>query len=330
MLGQPRFKRRLLEIALGVACFALALTLRHLAGAWFESRLPYLVFFIATIAAAYLWGAWAALTTAVLAAALSGYDSPTSGLILSGLPGASVSVGAFLVAASLCALLISGLREARDHLELERKRYAELAENRDLMYRELQHRVFNSIQVAAGLLRAQAETASPVDRHALIEAAGRITLVGKIQRELHDQAGAPTPFADFARDLAAQALSAAGAERIEVQIQGGESPLHPTQVMPVALVLLECVNNALEHAFAGGRTGSILIALNPAGERARLTIRDDGAGPSESFSLERSPSLGLKIVRAMASQIHGEFTLSRADPGTTCELAFPMLAPHVP
>ena len=318
-------RERLRAYGIGAGCFLAALVLRSIAGSWFQSHYPYLTYFCAVILTAYLAGLWPALAVGVISAAVAvlTYAPPISAL--AEMPSMPLGGVMFLIAASACALAISSLRTGRDRLEIERQRYADLAENWDILYRELQHRVSNNIQVVAGLLRVQAASASPSGRKALIEASERIALIAGIQRELHDQAGAPTDFRDFARDLLSDAVRAAGAERVKIMIEGGERPLHPNQATPVSLVLLECVNNALEHGYAEGKGGVIEVSLSREGDRWALTVRDDGNGPPADFDIERSQSLGLKIVRAMSDQLQGEFTLAGGNPGAVCRLSFPAL-----
>jgi len=323
VVDKATFKTALAGYAIGVAAFALAFAVRYLSGGWFQSHYPFLTFFCAVIVTAYLGGLWPALTVDAAAAVVAylTYARPSSSMLNMG--DAPVSATVFFLTAALCAMLIASLRSARDRLELERQRYADLAENRDLLYRELQHRVSNNIQTVAGLLRVQASAASPSPRKALTEAADRIGLLARIQRDLHDHAGAPTPFRDFARDLLSRAVTAAGAESVGVTIEGGEEPLHPDQATPVCLVLLECVNNALEHAFNDGRPGAIRVELARTGAHWRLTISDNGSGPPPGLDVPSGSSLGLKIVRAMASQLQGEFSIADGAPGAVCVLTYP-------
>jgi two-component sensor histidine kinase len=311
--------------AIGAGCFLAALVLRSVAGPWIQGHFPYLTFFVAVIVAAYLAG-FAPAVLVALAGALTtafGHASPTFG----GGDLSPLQLGApgFVFVALLCAAAIANLKSARDRLEVERRRYADLAENRDLLYRELQHRVSNNIQVVAALLRLQASGAPPAVRVALTEASARIHLIGRIQRELHGQSGGPSPFCDFARDLLTDALAAAGARDVDVVIEGGAEPLHPDQATPVALVLLECVNNALEHAYANGRGGVIQVGLARTAEDWRLTVRDDGPGPPPEFDIDRSHSFGLRIAKGMASQLNGRFTLVNGRHGALCTLNYPVI-----
>ncbi len=316
---------RLKGYAIGAGSFLAAYAIRCLAGSWFQVHYPYLTYFCAVILTAYLAGFLPALAVGVVSAAVAILTYSPTVSVLAEMPSMPLGGLMFFITAMACASAISSLRAARNRLEAERRRYADLAESRALLFRELQHRVSNNIQVVAGLLRVQAASASPSGRKALTEASGRIALIARIQRELHDQAGAPTPFRDFARDLLSDAVGAAGAERISVRIEGGQEPLHPNQATAVSLVMLECVSNALEHGYAADDAGVVEVMLTREAERWRLTVRDDGRGPPGELDLGRSDSLGLKIVRAMAAQLQGDFSIVAGSPGVVCLLTFPAL-----
>jgi two-component sensor histidine kinase len=236
------------------------------------------------------------------------------------------SAAAIFLMVVACSAMLSALLRSRDRLEAERERYARLAESRDLLYREMQHRVSNNIQIVAGLLHLQSQgLQDPGAKRALTEASSRISLIARIQRQLHDNAGEPMPFRLFAQELLADALAAAGVEGVSVEIEGGEEALHADQATPVSLVMLECVNNALEHAFDPGQTGVVRVTLARDGARHVLTVSDDGRGLPGGFDLEAGKSLGLKIVRTMASQLEGDFSIKPRHPGALCTLRFPDL-----
>ncbi|WP_421736710.1 sensor histidine kinase [Caulobacter sp.] len=308
-----------------VAAAGLGLVVRLLLGDWFPPGFPYLTFFPVIIVTTYFVGA----RPAVLCATLSGlaawyfFIGPEQHFAFG--PTTFVALGFFAFVVAVDIFFIDGMQRAVRQLSRERERYARLAESQDLLYRELHHRVSNNIQVVGALLRLQAAGVKDGDaRHALQEAGGRIEVIAKIQRELHNRVGDPVPFRIFAQSLLNDANVAAGTQA-SVSIEGGELPLHSDQATPVTLVLLECFNNALEHAFAGGRDGAVAVRLDQDGADHVLTVRDNGAGPPEGFDPAKSTSLGLRIVRAMAGQLGGRFEMTRGDGWTTCRLTYPAL-----
>lgn len=298
-----------------------AFCLRLLLDSWFPPGFPYVTFFPAVVITAYFAGARPAILCALLSMVGAGYFfvPAYNGFEFSVASGVALLFYVFVVAVDI--FFIDGMRGAMRQLAAERERYARLAESRDLLYRELHHRVSNNLQVVGALLRLQGAGVTDGDaRRALSEAGGRIEVIARIQRELHNQVGDPAPFSDFARALLDDASAAAGA-RITLTLEGGEEPLHPDQATAVTLVMLESFNNALEHAFENGE-GVVRVALDQTGSQHVLTVADNGKGPPEGFDLAQSKSLGLRIVRAMAGQLGGRFEMSRLEGWTICRLTY--------
>lgn len=299
-----------------------AWALRYALNDWFPPGFPYLTFFPAVVVTAYFAG----LRPSILCAVLSGVTAwyffipPFHTFHVNFPTTVALAFYAFVVAVDI--FFIDGMRVALRQLEQERARHAALAESRDLLYRELHHRVSNNLQVVGALLRLQGSGIQDEDaRHALAEAGGRIELIAKIQRELHNAVGEPAPFRTFAEVVLAGAAAAAGA-KVSLSVDGGERPLHPDQATPVTLVMLESFNNALEHGFGEGGSGCVKVALDQSGLTHLLTVRDDGAGPPNDFDPAKSKSLGLRIVRAMAQQLGGKFEMGREDGWTVCRLSY--------
>ena len=308
----------------GLAVFATVagLVTRLAVENWIPPGFPYVTFFPAVVVTAYFAG----LRPAILCGVLSGlaawwfFIPPVHSFQLSAPTIVALIFYAFVIAVDI--FFIDGMRQAMRQVSAERERYARLAESRDLLYRELHHRVSNNLQVVGALLRLQAAGVKDGDaRHALSEASGRIEVISRIQRELHNQVGEPAPFRTFAGALLADATQAAGA-RITLILEGGEAPVHPDQATAVTLVMLESFNNALEHGVLGGE-GLLRVRLDQDGPQHVLTVSDNGNGPPEGFDPATSKSLGLRIVRAMAAQLGGRFEMARADGLTICRLTYP-------
>lgn len=308
----------------GLALLAavLSVLLRFALAGVFPPGFPYVTFFPAVVICAYFLG----LGPAILCAGLCGlaawywFIPPPMGFDFG--PGVALTLAFYVFVVWVDLFFIDGMRKALDQLEDERERYAALADSRDLLYRELHHRVSNNLQVVGALLRLQAGGVVDGDaKRALAEAGGRIEVIAQIQRELHNRTGEPVPFRDFAEAILAGAASAFGA-RVRLTLVGGEQPLHADQATPVTLVMLESFNNALEHGFGEAGSGEVCVDLDQSGPVHHLTVRDDGAGPSADFDPATSKSLGLRIVRAMAQQLNGKFTMAREDGWTVCRLSY--------
>ena len=318
--------RLVLDYVLGVVVFLLAFILTS-TSAWFRSHYPYLAYFAASLGACYWLGQGPANLAAILSAiaVFATFVAP-AGLFVSATQTPLTAGGVMLLLMLAANWVVGSLKTSRDRLSAERERYVRLAESRDLLYRELQHRVSNNIQIISGLLLLQSQGVGDRGaKRALAEASGRIGLIARIQRQLHGHDGERAPFNSFARDLLTDAIAASGAAEVRLEIEGGEEPLHAEQATPVSLVLLECVNNALEHAFTA-EGGLVRVSMTREGERHVLTVTDDGRGLPEGFKLETAGTLGLKIVRTMAGQLGGAFSMTPAEAkGVACRLSFPAM-----
>jgi two-component sensor histidine kinase len=317
--------RRIFDYVLGVVLFVLAFTLTTTFPS-LRGHYPYFPYFLASVVVCYWLGPGPAnLVAALSAAAVFATFAEPSGLLI-GVTQTPLTAAAAVLLLSLAAnALIGSLKTSRDRLSAERERYARLAESRDLLYRELQHRVSNNIQIISGLLMLQSQALSDRKaRHALTEASGRIGLIARMQRQLHGHDGERAPFNRFASDIVTDAIAASGAAEVRLVIEGGAEPLHAEQATPVSLVLLECVNNALEHAFAAGG-GVVRVSMMREGPSHVLTVADDGRGLPEGFDLEASGALGLKIVRTLAVQLGGGFSMTPEAKGVACRLQFPVM-----
>ena len=94
------------------------------------------------------------------------------------------------------------------------------------------------------------------------------------------------------------------------------------QAIPAGLVLNELVSNSYKHAFPAGRTGSIRVAFTAEnGDRVRLSVADDGAGPPAGFDPAAGATLGLRLVHMLAAQLDATLTIRHAR-GFVCELVF--------
>ncbi|WAC59441.1 sensor histidine kinase [Brevundimonas sp. SL130] len=312
---------------LAICAWLTAFGVRMALADWFPPGFPYLTFFPAVVVAAYFAGLRPALLTAVLSGLSAWWfwiGAP--GFDWSLATGLALIFYVFVVAVDI--FFIIGMNSATDNLRLEVARNAALAESRDLLLKEVQHRVSNNIQVVSSLLRLEAGMSKdPATRRALSEASARTAMIANVQRSLLDADGAAAPFDDLARRLVCDALNAAGRNDVTVMVEDARHALTAEEATPVVLILLECVNNALEHAFPN-RAGRIDVRLYEDGPERRLEVRDDGVGPPPDFDPAKGRSLGLRIVLGLAEQLHGRFDIVDAAPGALCVLSYPRPVAH--
>lgn len=327
--------RPVLAVPAGLAITAIAFLLRLALDSELPPGFPYVTFFPAVVISAVLFGLWGGISSAVLGFLLSRwyFVAPAGTLSLAGGAGWAMGMYVFVVVVDIIA--IHSAQVAMGSLDRERRRNRDLAESRQLLFNELQHRVGNNLQMVGSLLSLQGRrvTDGPA-REAVAEAARRVQLVGKIQRTLYEPEGSQRSLSvmleELVRDIIASGTDGTVTLRMDVQ---GDTVIGAEQSIPVALIVGEAVSNTLEHGFAPGEGGTITVAVAhhqlDGRDGLRITVSDDGHGLPEGFTLEGSTSLGLRIARSLAASLGGTFALTRdgdAGGGTRAALDFPLAA----
>jgi two-component sensor histidine kinase len=218
-------------------------------------------------------------------------------------------------------------KEIEHRRHLEEKLAASLHE-KEVLLREVHHRVKNNLQVVSGFLELQsARLADPGAREICRESRQRIRTMALIHEGLYRNHDLCTVRMDrYIQHLTADLLKTYGRGDGGVLLTTEVSPdldLPVDTVTPVALILNELVSNALKHAFPGGRKGRIrveFLRLQDGG--CRLTVCDDGVGiPTRGAAPRPGASLGMKLVTMLAQQMGGKLEV-RGEKGATFVLTF--------
>jgi two-component sensor histidine kinase len=205
----------------------------------------------------------------------------------------------------------------RDVTDL-RSRDRELV-TKDATIREIHHRVKNNLQTVAALLRLQARRIDvPEGRAALEEAVrrvGSIAIVHETLSQAYDENVDFDDVADRLRLMVAE-VSSRGAQVVSERV-GSFGSLPAEIATPLAMVLTEVLQNAVEHGF-GDEEGKITVTAQRLVGRLHVTIEDDGQGLPEEFDLDGSTSLGLSIVRTLVeSELGGVLEMGPGPSGGT-------------
>ncbi len=216
----------------------------------------------------------------------------------------------------------------RDVSELRRRDRMLLS--KDATIREIHHRVKNNLQTIASLLRLQSRRLdSPEAKQALAESVRRIRSIALVHETLAYEAGNTVPFGDVIRPLVRVVEDGlVGPDRrVRFRVEGDPGDLPAEVATPLAVVLTELLQNAVEHGFPEGtETGSVTVRLAREGDEAVVDVIDDGVGLPPDFSPERATGLGLSIVRTLIqSELAGSITMKN-DGGTWVHLRVPVAA----
>jgi two-component sensor histidine kinase len=213
----------------------------------------------------------------------------------------------------------------RDVTELRRRDRQILG--KDATIREIHHRVKNNLQTVAALLRLQARRLDePGARAALEESVRRVSTIAMVHETLSLALDESVRFDAIADRVLAMCAEVAAPESDVAVVRRGEFGELPAEVAtPLAMILTELVQNAVEHA----RARLIEVRVDRGDAQLTLVVRDDGRGLPAGFDLAASTRLGLQIVRTLVeSELQGTLDLASAPSGgTAATLVVPLSPP---
>jgi two-component sensor histidine kinase len=239
----------------------------------------------------------------------------------------------------------------RDVSDLRRR--DRLLLSKDAAIREVHHRVKNNLQTISSLLRLQARRLdSPGARAGLLESERRIRSIALVHELLSRESGDHVPFGEIVHALVRAAMDSNVTTRpVSIRVDGDPGEVETDVATPLAVVLAELLQNAVQHAFAApperpdgdgdGRgepdatdgdgegesaPARVDLVFMPGPDRLRVEVRDNGQGLPPGFDIDTSGSLGLAIVRDLVrSQLSGTMEMSSGS-GTVVRLTVPLLS----
>jgi two-component sensor histidine kinase len=219
----------------------------------------------------------------------------------------------------------------RDVSDLRRR--DRLLLSKDATIREIHHRVKNNLQTIASLLRLQGRRLrSPEARGALAESERRIRSIAIVHETLSREAGDVVAFNEIVRPLArlVEETSSSDDHTIRFHVEGDAGELPGEVATPLAVVLNELMQNAVDHAFPEGtRDAQVHVMLGRDDGHVEVEVRDNGAGLPEQFTLDGSRGLGLSIVQALVtSELQGSIEM-HDESGTSVRVRVPVAMPRV-
>ena len=180
----------------------------------------------------------------------------------------------------------------------------------EMMGREIDHRVMNSLQFVSGMLDMQARTAANPETSAqLAIAAARVATVARVHRHFYvDEAVDLTCALEYVQRLCGDLADVVNPARLTVT--GLPTPIPTTKIMPLGLILNELATNAAKH-------GAVLVAVEiaPFGRGVSLTVSDDGPGLPPGFNPARAVGLGMQVILLLVRQHDGTLDFGASTEG---------------
>jgi PAS domain S-box-containing protein len=223
------------------------------------------------------------------------------------------------------------IRDITERKQAEGKIRNSLAE-KEVLLKEVHHRVKNNLMVIIGLIKMEETKAdNEMFNHLLQELEGRIRSMAQVHEGFYKSADlAHVNLQNYIETMGAQISAQFGTDRnIRFSVQAVGVELGLDVAVPCGLILNELITNAYKHAFPGNRPCSeqgnceINVYVNQEGNMNVLTVTSNGVGLPADLDLEKSETLGLRLVKMLIKQINGSIELDRST-GTAFRLKFPV------
>lgn len=195
----------------------------------------------------------------------------------------------------------------------------QLIDDKEMLVREMNHRIKNSLQLVSSMVGLQLGNVSdPAARSSLVTAQARVATIAKVHERLYagarlDRVDVALFLSELCRDLA-QTLGVndhGGA----VVVSSVDVSLPPDKAIPLGLITTELVTNAVKHGHNDGPSRTE-VTLSPTGSADELCLSISDNGPGLPADVESHTGLGLRVIRALAAQLGGELEFERLPSGT--------------
>lgn len=215
------------------------------------------------------------------------------------------------------------IRNITDRKIAEELIHTLLAE-KELILKEVHHRIKNNMATIAGLLALQAEALTPpAAKAALKDAESRVQSMMVLYNKLFQSAGFKSvSVREYLPSLISEILANfPNSASIKVLERIEDFPLDSKMLQPLGIIINELLTNIMKYAFVGRDLGVITVSASLQGKKVHLGIEDDGNGMPEHIDFANSPGFGLKLVDLLTKQLQGSIRIERAR-GTKIILEF--------
>jgi PAS domain S-box-containing protein len=220
---------------------------------------------------------------------------------------------------------IAALIDVSDRARAEREEFARQIRDKDMLLKEVQHRVKNNLQLIVALVRLEARAEKRGDRVNLAALAGRIDSLYLLYRALSPDV--PTNEIDlghYVSQISSAVMSTYAVEGIRLDIKVDHAPTTIDVALPVGLIVNELLTNAFKHAFGGRGHGLISVwCLRHGEDRYRVIVADDGAGLPNGVVWPVPGKIGALVVQSLGENTKTDINVETApDRGVRVTMTF--------
>jgi two-component sensor histidine kinase len=203
-------------------------------------------------------------------------------------------------------------------------------EEKEVLLKEIHHRVKNNLQVVSSLLYLQSQKIEDPEVRALFaESQNRICSMALAHEQLYQSKSlADISLREYVHSLVShmRQVNMLPESRIECEVLVADVTVDIEKVVPCGLLIAELFSNAIKHAFPDGRRGMVRIEISSRQRDVKLSVADDGVGLPAGFDYRHTQTLGLQLVCALVAQLDGDISLVDGA-GTRFDIIFPVGSP---
>ncbi len=218
---------------------------------------------------------------------------------------------------------VSGIAHDVTDKKLAQQRMEQSLKEKEILLKEVHHRVKNNMQVISSILNLQSSYVSDEYTLALLkESQNRIKTMAYIHESLYqNKSFTSVNFSDYIATLSSNVIQsyAVSEEKVKLILNLEKINLSLDNSIPAGLILNELITNAIKHAFVNTKKGLITINLKSENNTVYLEVKDNGAGFDPGIDFRNTNSLGLQLVNTLADQIGAELAF-KSSPNTGSQI----------
>ncbi|MFK7951945.1 MAG: tetratricopeptide repeat protein [Ekhidna sp.] len=203
-------------------------------------------------------------------------------------------------------------KKARQILETKNGIITKALSEKEILLKEIHHRVKNNLQTISSLLNLQARYVDNEAKDAVMEGKNRVKSMALIHQKLYQSDNLKgISFSEYLEGLIDILFRSYSISQDRVLLKTDIDPLNLDidTAIPIGLILNELISNSLKYAFPNEQRGEIEIKLKESNRNLQMTMIDSGIGMSPNFDLENSTSFGMKLIHTLAEKLDAEIKI---------------------
>ena len=200
-------------------------------------------------------------------------------------------------------------RDITDRKRTEKRMKQDLKE-KEILLKEIHHRVKNNMQVISSMLKLQSRF---IDDNKALElfknSQNRVKSMALIHERIYMSKDlASVNFEEYVQNLARNLFvnNRISSNNVALELDIKDVNVDMNKAVPLGLIINELISNSLKHAFPDGRKGVLTVSMKMQDDKFELIIADDGVGSDKDLNLENPDTLGMELISALSTQLYGE------------------------